>query len=134
MIGDFRAFLTKSNATALAVGVIIGAAVGKVVSAIVDDLLMPIISGLLPSGDWRQSKIVLSKGVDAAGKATENAIFYGHLLGTLVDFTIIMFVVYLLVKTLVREAPPAPTRICPECLEVLPIAAKRCRACTAAVV
>lgn len=103
MIAGFREFVTKQNAMALAVGVIIGAAVGKVVSAIVDDLVMPIVGLMLPSGDWREAKIVLSHGVDAAGKATENAIRYGHLIGTVIDFFIIMAVVYLLVRTVVRE-------------------------------
>jgi large conductance mechanosensitive channel len=134
MLGDFRTFLTKSNAMALAIGVIIGAAVGNVVSALVADLIMPIVGKLLPSGGWRDAKYVLTHGVDAAGKPTENAILYGHLLGTLVDFVIIMAIVYALVRTLVREAPPAPTRTCPECLESLPLAARRCRACTAAIV
>jgi large conductance mechanosensitive channel len=134
MIRDFQGFLTRINAMAMAIGVIIGLAVGKVVSALVDDLLMPIVGVLLPSGGWRDAKYVLTSGKDAAGKVTENAILYGHLLGTIVDFLIVAFVVYLLVRTLVREAPPAPTRVCPECLEVLPLAARRCRACTAAVV
>ena len=104
MIAGFREFLTKQNALALAIGVIVGAAIGKVVSAIVDDLIMPIIGTLLPSGDWRQAKIVLSHGLDASGKVTENAILYGHLLGTLLDFFIVMFVAYVILRTLVREA------------------------------
>ena len=133
MIGDFRGFLTKTNAMALAVGVIIGAAVGNVVSALVADLIMPIVSEMLPGGGWRDAKIILTPG-DEGGKVTENAILYGHLLGTVIDFVIIAFVVYLLVRMLIREAPPAPTRQCPECLEVLPLAARRCRACTAAIV
>jgi large conductance mechanosensitive channel len=133
MIGDFRGFLTKSNAMALAIGVIVGAAVGNVVSALVADLLMPIVGVLLPGGGWRDAKYVLTPA-DAALETTENAILYGHLLGTFIDFAIIMFVVYLLVRTLVREAPPAPTRTCPECLEALPLAARRCRACTAVLV
>ncbi|HEV7765075.1 MAG TPA: MscL family protein [Thermoanaerobaculia bacterium] len=107
MLGDFREFLTKQNAMALAIGVIVGAAVGKVVSAIVDDLIMPIVGVLLPSGSWRDAKIVLERSVDATGKPIENAILYGHLLGTLVDFTIVMFVVYLIVKAVIRETPPA---------------------------
>lgn len=107
MIADFRSFLTKSNAMALAVGVIVGATVTTLVSAIVSDLVMPIVGVLLPAGGWREAKIVLTRGVDATGKATENAILYGHLLGTLIDFAIIMFVVYVLVRTLMREAPPA---------------------------
>jgi large conductance mechanosensitive channel len=130
VIGDFRAFLTKTNAMALAVGVIIGAAVGNVVSALVADLIMPIIGEVLPGGDWRDAKIVLTPA-DEAAKVTENAILYGHLLGTVIDFVIIAFVVYLLVRMLIREAPPAPTQACPECLEVLPLGARRCRACTA---
>lgn len=134
MIRGFAGFLTKTNAMALAVGVIIGAAVGNVVSALVADLLMPLVGVLLPSGGWRDAKYVLTHGMDAAGKPTENAILYGHLLGTVVDFAIIMLVVYLLVRALVREAPAAPTRACPECLETLPLAARRCRACTAVLV
>ena len=59
MLSEFRGFLTKSNALALAVGVIIGAAVGKVVSSVVDDLLMPVIGLALPGGDWGQAKYVL---------------------------------------------------------------------------
>ena len=133
MIADFRAFLLKANAIALAIGVIIGAAVGNVVSALVADLVMPLISLVLPSGTWREAKFMLPGGVDAAGKPTENPLLYGHMLGVLVDFLLIMLVVYLLMKALVREAPPAPTKQCPECLEALPLAARRCRACTAAV-
>ena len=133
MIADFRAFITKSNAMALAIGVIAGAAGGKVVSALVDDLVMPIVGEILPGGGWRDAKIVLSTGIDATGKVSENAILYGHLLGTIIDFVLIMFVVWALLRTLIREAPPAPTRVCPECLETLPIEARRCRACTAAI-
>jgi large conductance mechanosensitive channel len=130
---EFRAFLTKSNALALAVGVIIGAAVGSVVTALTQDILMPIISLVLPSGDWRQSRWVLGRGVDAAGKVTVNAVLYGHFAGALVDFVIIAFVIFLVTRALLRPAPSAPTKTCPLCLEVIPAAATRCRACTAAV-
>jgi large conductance mechanosensitive channel len=134
MISEFRAFLTKTNALALAIGVIIGAAVGGVVSALVADILMPFVGLLLPAGDWRAAKVVLSKGLDANGKITENAILYGHFVGTVVDFVIISFAVFLIVRWLVKQPPPAPaTKSCPECLETIPAAAKRCRACTASV-
>jgi large conductance mechanosensitive channel len=136
MMREFKEFLTKSTALALAIGVIIGAAVGSVVTSIVSDLLMPIIGRMLPSGDWREAKIVLSTSKDAAGKITENAILYGHFLGTLIDFLIIMLVVFLLMRMLLRAIPPPPpeaTKACPECLETIPLAARRCRACTAAV-
>jgi large conductance mechanosensitive channel len=136
MIAEFRGFLTKTNALALAVGVIIGAAVGNVVSALAADILMPVIGYFLPGGDWRQAKFVFHSTTDAAGKITENAILYGHFLGIVIDFLIISFVVFLIVKMLVKPAPvppAAPMKSCPECLEMVPAAAKRCRACTASL-
>lgn len=136
MIAEFRGFLTKTNALALAVGVIIGAAVGGVVSALSDDILMPIIGLFLPGGGWREAKIVLSSATDATGKVTENAILYGHFLGAILDFLIISFVLFLIVRTLVKPTPvtaPDPTKSCPECLEMIPAAARKCRACASAV-
>jgi large conductance mechanosensitive channel len=133
MIGAFRGFLTKTNALALAVGVIIGAAVGNVVSSLVADILMPVIGLFLPAGSWRDAKFVLSSTMDSAGKVTENAILYGHFLSVLIDFIVIAFVVFLIVRALVKEVAPPPTKTCPECLDVIPAAARRCRACTAAV-
>jgi large conductance mechanosensitive channel len=132
MLAEFRGFLTKTNALALAVGVITGAAVGNVVSSLAADLLMPVISLLLPGGNWREARIVLSTAKDAAGKVTENAILYGHFAGVVLDFLIISIVVYLIVRALVRPVPQpaaAATKSCPECLEMIPAAARRCRAC-----
>jgi large conductance mechanosensitive channel len=134
MIAEFRGFLTKTNALALAVGVIIGAAVGSVVSALAADVLMPVIGLFLPGGDWRQAKFVLRTTTDVAGKISETAILYGHFLGVLIDFIVISFVVFLIVKALVRPVPvlpAAPMKSCPECLEMVPAAARRCRACSA---
>jgi len=132
MINDFVKFLTKTNALALAIGVIIGAATQKVVSAIVDDLLMPVIGTIMPAGDWREAQIVLSHSTDATGKMTLNAIKYGHFIGSLIDFTIIAFVVYMITKALLPKEEEK--RACPECTEMIPAAAKRCKACTAALV
>jgi large conductance mechanosensitive channel len=134
MLAEFRGFLTKTNALALAVGVIIGAAVGSVVSALAADILMPFVGLFLPGGDWRAAKIVLHTATDQAGKVTESAILYGHFIGTLIDFLIISLVVFFIVRLLVRPVPetaPEPMRKCPECLEMIPQAARRCRACTA---
>jgi large conductance mechanosensitive channel len=136
MLAEFRGFLTKTNALALAVGVMIGAAVGGVVSAMSADILMPIVGLFLPAGDWRQAKIVLKTATDAAGKTTESAILYGHFIGTVLDFLIISLVLFLIVRALVKPVPApaaAPMKQCPECLEMIPAAARRCRACTAAV-
>jgi large conductance mechanosensitive channel len=121
---EFRGFLTKSNALALAVGVIIGAAVGNVVTAVANDILMPLVSVVLPAGDWRQLKWVVHG---------TNAVLYGHLLGVLIDFVIIALIVFLITKALLRPAPTPPTKICPQCLESVPAAATRCRACTSAL-
>ena len=129
MLQEFRTFLTKSNALALAVGVIIGAATGKVVSGIVDDLIMPIIGLILPSGDWREAKLVLKTVIDAKGKVTDSAIAYGHLIGTVVDFMFIAFVVYLITKALIKPAPAPPSKKCPECLESIALEARKCRFC-----
>jgi len=129
MVNEFLKFLTKSNALALAIGVIIGAATQKVVSAIVDDLLMPLIGLIMPAGDWREAQIVLSHSTNAAGKMTENAIKYGHFIGSLVDFLIIAFIVFMITKLLLPKE--AATTTCPQCLEVIPHGAKRCKACTA---
>jgi large conductance mechanosensitive channel len=134
MLAEFRGFLTKTNALALAVGVIIGAAVGSVVSALAADILMPVIGFFLPGGDWRAAKVVLHTATDATGKVTESAILYGHFLGTIIDFLIISLVVFWIVRLLVKPVPesaPEPMRKCPECLEMIPVAARRCRACTA---
>jgi large conductance mechanosensitive channel len=123
---DFKDFLLKQNALALAVGVVIGAAIGKVVSAIVADIFMPIIGTLMPAGqEWRAWEIVLKD---------KNALKVGDLLGSLVDFFIVAIVVYLVMKTLLREKPkPVTTRPCPQCMEIIPLAARRCRACTSEV-
>ena len=132
MFQEFKNFLLQTNALALAVGVIIGGAVGKVVSSLVADILMPLISLVIPGGNWRAAKIVLSTTTDAAGKTIENAITLGTFLGTVLDFVIIAAVVFLVTKSLLKPAPAAPAapmKTCPECLESIPQAARRCRAC-----
>jgi len=134
MFQEFKAFLTKTNALALAVAVVIGAAIGKVVAGFVDDLIMPIVGLALPSGDWREAKIVLKTVTDAKGKVTESAIAYGHLIGTVIDFIFIAFVVFLITKALIKPPPPgAPTKTCSECLETIPAGARKCKACGSAV-
>ena len=120
MWSEFKAFLTKSNALALAIGVIIGAAVSSVVTAVANDILMPFISIILPAGDWRQARWFVHG---------TNAVLYGHFLGVTIDFVIIALIVFMITKAVFRPAP-APTKTCPQCLETVPAAATRCRACT----
>ena len=130
-VREFKEFLVKQNALALAVAVIIGAAIGKVVTSIVEDVINPIFGVALPGGSWRDAKIVLSRTTDAAGKVVENGITYGHLIGAIVDFVIIAFVVFLIIQYALPkpEAKPA-TKECPECRTLIPASARRCSACT----
>jgi large conductance mechanosensitive channel len=125
-ITEFKAFAFKGNAVDLAVGVVIGAAFGKIVSALVDDVIMPLVSALLPGTEWRELTITPLK------------FKVGHLLGASLDFVIIAAVLFFVVQKLMghfRKEPPTPvapaTKTCPECLETVPLAARRCRACTA---
>jgi large conductance mechanosensitive channel len=129
-VREFKEFLVKQNALALAVAVIIGAAIGKVVSSIVDDVINPIIGLGLPGGSWREAKIVLSRTTDATGKVVENGITYGHLIGAIVDFVIIAFVVFLIIQYALPKPESAPaTKECPQCKTIIPAAATRCNAC-----
>lgn len=133
MLSDFREFLLKQNALALAVGVIIGAAIGRVVQSIVNDLLMPVIGMGMPGGDWRAARIVLSETVGKDGQPVVSAINYGAFLGTVIDFVIVAFVVFMILRVAIKPDAPAATKACPFCAETVPLAATRCRACTSAL-
>ncbi len=132
MLTGFKEFLLKTNALALAVGVIIGGAVGKVVSSLVSDMLMPFIGLAIPGGEWRSAHFTLGSTMKD-GKLVENNVNYGSFAGSVVDFIIIGFCVYMLTKAFIKEAPPAlvaPTKPCPRCKESVDIAASRCKFCT----
>lgn len=117
MVSEFREFIARGNVVDLAVGVIVGGAFGKIVTSLVDQVIMPPI-GLITGGiDFSQLKIVL-KGADAAAKKAEVAISYGAFLNTMIQFLIIAFVIFLMVKAInsmrrkeaeAPAAPPAPT-------------------------
>jgi large conductance mechanosensitive channel len=133
MLKEFKEFLLKTNALALAVGVIIGAAVGKVVSSLVSDILMPLIGMVIPGGGWRELKVVLRTNPDGT---VANAITYGQFIGAVVDFVIIAAVIFMITKALLKPTPEAPgpaMKTCPECQELIPKAARKCRACASAV-
>lgn len=130
MFAEFREFLLKQNALALAIGVIIGAAIGRVVSSLAADIIMPVISLGIPSGEWRSARLVLSETIGPDSKPVVNAINYGVFVGTVLDFVIVAFVVFLIVRQFLKPAAPPPTKECPSCLEVIPMQATRCRACT----
>ena len=133
MLKEFKEFLLKTNALALAVGVIIGAAVGKVVSSLVSDILMPVIGLLVPGGAWREAAFVMKVKPDGTPAAQ---ITYGAFVGSVIDFVIIALVVFFITKALLKPAPapPAPpTKECGFCKETIPAAATKCRACGSGV-
>lgn len=105
-MSDFRAFLTKSNALALAIGVIIGAALGAVVNSLVNDIIMPPIGYLLGGVDFASLKIVLKEAVNGDA-ATEVAIRWGMFVNALIAFIAIAFVAYMLGKALIKPEPEA---------------------------
>jgi large conductance mechanosensitive channel len=131
MVKGFKEFLLKNNVFALAVAVIVGGAVGRVVSSLAADMIMPLISIVLPHGEWRSAKLVLGKTIGPDGKEAVNALNYGTFFGSVVDFLVIALVVYLMTKPLLKEAPPSPTKNCPRCKETIAAEATRCKFCTA---
>lgn len=131
---EFKGFALKGNVVDLAVAVVIGAAFGKIISAFVADVIMPLVALVLPSGDWRASGVVLRH---AADPKNDVMLRWGDLLGAALDFGIIAFVLFVVVSKLLhaRKDPAEPTtKTCPFCLEAIPKAATRCRACTSEVV
>jgi len=136
MVKGFKDFLLKNQVLGLAIAVIMGGAIGKVVSSIVADLLMPLISLVIPGGEWRSAKIILGKITAPDGKEVINALNYGNFLGSVVDFVMIGFCVYMITRSLLKEAPTPPppaTKECPKCTEAIPVAARKCKYCTADV-
>jgi large conductance mechanosensitive channel len=115
---EFREFAFKGNVVDLAIGVIIGAAFGKIVSAMVNDVIMPFVSLILPSGEWRQSAITLRE-MPPEGPTGDVRLLVGDLASVVVDFLIVGFVLFLVVRTINKFKAPAPapaapnTRDCP---------------------
>jgi large conductance mechanosensitive channel len=107
MFSEFKGFLTKSNALALAIGVIIGGALGAVVNSLVKDIIMPPIGFLLGGVDFTGLKIVLKEAV-GGDAATEVAIRWGAFIQVTIAFVAIAFVVFWIGKLLIKEAPAAP--------------------------
>jgi len=118
IIKEFKEFAMRGNVIDLAVGVIIGAAFGKIVSSLVDDIIMPPIGYLTGGIDFAEKKLIL-KPEDTLAKAAEVSIKYGNFINTLLQFIIVAFCIFLVVKvinTLNRKkveapsVPPAPTK------------------------
>lgn len=144
-VAEFREFIMRGNVLDLAVGVIIGGAFQAIVKSLVDDVLMPVISLLTGGIDFNNWFIALGSGdyatsaeANAAGVATLN---YGTFIGAVINFLIMAFVIFLLVKSINRisnklkkeEAPveeKPTTKTCPYCKSEIDISATRCPHCT----
>ncbi len=131
-MSGFKAFLLKTNALALAVGVIIGVAMGNVVNSLVNDIIMPPIGYFMGNVDFSQMKVVL-KAATSPTATDEVAIRYGVFINVVISFVIIAIVVYAITTLLVRPAPEAATKTCPFCKEIVPADATKCRACASAI-
>jgi len=140
MFKEFKAFAARGNVIDLAVGVIIGAAFGKVVTSLVNDIVMPPIGLIIGRVDFRNLYVALNGGSYAslaeAQKAAAPTINYGLFVNTVLEFLIVAFVVFLLVRQINRMYPPpvaeavAPKKTCGFCASDIPVAAKRCPLCT----
>jgi large conductance mechanosensitive channel len=97
MVEQFKKFLLETNALSLAIGVVIGGAVAKLVTALVNDLLMPILSLILPGGAWREFSVSLGEGHDP--------LKIGDILGATIDFLIVALVVYVVIARLLKIQP-----------------------------
>jgi large conductance mechanosensitive channel len=143
MFKEFKEFAMRGNVLDLAIGVIIGGAFGKIISSFVNDVLMPPIGKLMGGVDFSNLFIVLGGGEFPSLKAAKDAgaatLNYGLFLNTVIDFTIVAFSIFLVVKAVNRAMPkPAPAlaptmKDCPQCLSSIPAKATRCAHCTSAV-
>jgi large conductance mechanosensitive channel len=136
-VGDFKKFIARGNVVDLAVGVVIGAAFGKIVTSLVGDLIMPPIGLALGKVDFSSLFIPLDgkqyASVAAAKAAGAPVLAYGQFINTIIEFLIIAFAVFLLVRAVqkvYKPEPPAPTKDCAFCTKAIPVKAKRCPECT----
>jgi len=133
VVKEFKEFAMRGNVLDLAIGIIIGGAFGKVVSSMVNDVLMPPIGVLIGGVDFSSFGLTLKEAVDKTPAAVlKYGVFFNHI----IDFTIVAFAVFLIVKGVNRmkrkaEVPSVPiTKACPECSMTIPLEAKRCGYCT----
>ncbi len=137
MLKEFKEFAMRGNVVDLAVGVVIGGAFGKIVSSLVTDVIMPPIGVLTGGVDFSELAFTLKAATADTKAVTLN---YGLFINNVINFTIIAFSIFLVVKAMNRlikkpeSAPAAPKdKQCPECLSTIPINAKRCAHCAVVI-
>ena len=142
MLKEFKEFAMKGNVVDMAIGIIIGGAFGQIVSSMVSDILMPPLGLVMGKVNFSSLYVNLSgtpfESLAKAKEAGAATINYGIFANTVINFIIVAFVIFMLVKQMNRlkkaEAPapaPAPTtKDCPACLSAVPLKATRCAHCT----
>ncbi len=139
MLKEFKEFAMRGNVLDMAIGIILGAAFGKIVTSLVSDILMPPIGLLLGKVDFSSMFVNISgqqfASLADAKKAGAAVISYGVFINTVIDFVIVAFVIFLLVRQInklerPKAAPAASTKECPYCLSGIPLKAVRCPQCT----
>ncbi len=139
MLKEFKEFAMRGSVVDLAIGVVIGGAFGKIITSLVNDIIMPPLGLLLGSVNFTDLFVSLNgvgykslADAQAAGAATIN---YGLFINTIIDFILVAFVIFLLIRQMNRmKRAPAPaavtTKECPHCFTQIPIPATRCPNCT----
>ncbi|MGH9716976.1 MAG: large conductance mechanosensitive channel protein MscL [Candidatus Acidiferrales bacterium] len=139
MFKEFKAFAMRGNVLDMAIGIILGAAFGRIVTSMVSDILMPPIGLILGRVNFSSLFLNISgksyptiAAAKAAGAATIN---YGSFINTIIDFVLVAFAIFLLVRQVNRWSKPAPvaaptTKECPFCFTAIPLKATRCPNCT----
>jgi large conductance mechanosensitive channel len=141
IVKEFKEFAMRGNVIDLAVGVIIGGAFGKIVTSLVNDIIMPPIGWVLGEVDFKDLKIPLVdiSQLPEAKKATAPVIAYGQFINVMLDFVIVAFCIFLLVKVInvlrrkeksEEKAAEPSEKECPYCLSQVPVKATRCKHCT----
>ncbi|HTS12178.1 MAG TPA: large-conductance mechanosensitive channel protein MscL [Candidatus Limnocylindrales bacterium] len=142
MLKEFKQFAMKGNVLDMAVGIIIGAAFGKIITSLVTDILMPPLGLILGKVDFSSLFLNISgksySSLAAAKQAGAATINYGIFINNVIDFLIVAFAIFLLVRQVNRWSKPAPaaaptTKDCPYCATAIPLAATRCPNCTSEI-
>ena len=134
MIKEFKEFAMRGNVLDMAVGIIIGASFGKIITSLVSDIIMPPIGLLLGKVDFSHLALTLT---EKTGETQAVAIKYGIFINTILDFIIVAFAIFMLIKQINRfkkKEEPAPaeptTKDCPKCYSAIHLNATRCPHCT----
>lgn len=142
LFSEFKEFAVRGSVLDLAIGVMIGAAFGKIVTSVVEDIIMPPLSLITGNVDFTNKFVTLSGGefetLELAKKAGAVTLNYGLFLNNVIQFLIIAFVIFMIVRWVNRlKRQPAvetpATRNCPYCVSPIPVAATRCAHCTSDV-